>query len=224
MANISSFGQYSYSKNLNAGLIAATNGFGINISTSLSSVTSNYQNCLSLDFQTLQTVNETKVQNQFTTNPKSFVLGKVNSAGALRIGYSISKRLGNYLPNKQNLFLGACFGPSIGILKPYYIGYLDPKSEDRQALIIVQNEETLQNQADIYGPANWTRGLYELTYKLGLHFDVNLSTNKNDLYLLQKWTTGARLDLFPQGLNVLYKTETQSFFSIYLSYKLGSNP
>jgi hypothetical protein len=140
------------------------------------------------------------------------------------IGYSISKRLGNYLPNKQNLFLGACFGPSIGILKPYYIGYLDPKSEDRQALIIVQNEETLQNQADIYGPANWTRGLYELTYKLGLHFDVNLGTNKNDLYLLQKWTTGARLDLFPQGLNVLYKTETQSFFSIYLSYKLGSNP
>ena len=224
MATIPSFGQSSYTKNLNGGLTAASNGFGVIISTSLSSANSTYQKGLSLDFQTLHAVNETKVQNPYTTNPKPFVLGKVNTAGTLRIGYSVSKRFSNYLPNKQNLLLGICFGPSIGILKPYYIGYLDPTAEDRQALIVVQNDETLQNQEDIYGPANWTKGLSELNYKLGLNFDVHLSTDKNDVYLLQKWTTGARLDLFPHGLNMLYKTENQSFYSIYLSYKLGSNP
>ena len=104
MANISSFGQYSYSKNLNAGLIAATNGFGINISTSLSSVTSNYQNCLSLDFQTLQTVNETKVQNQFTTNPKSFVSEKLIRQAHLESAILYPKDLATIYPINKTYF------------------------------------------------------------------------------------------------------------------------
>lgn len=210
--------------NLNGGLIASTNGFGFSLSSSLSPVKTAYQKGLSIEFQSIRTVNETKVQNPSTTNPKPFVLGKVNSVGTLRIGHYVSKRLGNYLPNKQNLLLGACFGPSIGILKPYYVGYLDPKAEGRQALTIIQNGETLQNQGDIYGPANWTRGLKELNFKLGLHFDLHLSTDKNDNYLLKQWTLGTRADVFPQGLDVLYQIKTRSFNSIYLSYKLGSNP
>lgn len=224
LATISSFSQSSYQKNLNGGLIASTNGFGFTLSSSLSPFTAAYQKGLHFEFQTLRTINETVVQNPNTINPKQYVLGKVNSAGTLRIGYYISKRLNTYTPNTQNLQLGICFGPSIGILKPYYIRYLDPKVENRQALIIVQNDETLANQENIYGPTTWTRGFKELTYELGLHADIQLSANKHESCVLKQWTAGARADLFPQGITILYRTTNRSFYSIYLSYKLGSKP
>lgn len=209
---------------MSGGLAAATNGFGVNIATTLSSSHACFQKGVKLDFQTLRTLNETKVSNPYTTNPKPYVLGKVNTASTIRLSYVLNKRLGSYIANQPNLLAGISIGPSIAILKPYYIGYFDPLAEDRQAQIIVQNKETLENQNNIYGPANWTNGLSELNYDLGLHMDVHLAATLAEGYTQQQWNTGVRADLFPGGLNILYNIKTRSFYSVYISYNIGSKP
>jgi hypothetical protein len=216
-----SFGQGIKLEGVRGGLTAATNGFGVDVLGVLSSKKAWVERSVSLNFQTLRVLKETKVQNSATTNPKSYVLAKVNAASTVRLALNLDRKLGLAEFLMPTVAAGISGGPSLGILKPYYVGYQDPESKNMQPQIIVQNQETLDNQGYIYGPANWTNGLKELRYNLGLHADIHLNVTWNESFYAQQWKSGIRLDYFPKGLNVLYSYNTKVFTSIYTSYLIG---
>ena len=205
---------------VNAGkFILATNGFGLGYSHRMNEGRQ-------LIFADLQTINhplETSVQNTNRVNSKTYVFAKVNSAAGLRIGYTTYKSLssGSISGAAPQILIGLSAGPSLGIIKPYYISYQHSREDGSGADIIQQNEEIIHNSDSIYGPISWTRGFNKLTISPGIHVDIHLALNWNHSYYIQSCKMGVRLDYFPKGIDILYNAKNQVFTSLYITYEVG---
>ncbi len=206
---------------VSGGLTLATNGVGgeLNVLATPTSLVKNQR--ITLSFQTVKHARETKVQNKRYVNPKSYVYGKLNAAAVVRLSYSATKQIGHTKASKPSAFWGFSLGPSLGILKPYYIGYESNLHENSGPIILPQSPETIINQDSIYGPANWTLGMNELSLRPGLHFATYFSINWNHSFYFQRWETGMRFDYFPGELEILHLANNKAFTSIYASYILG---
>ena len=117
--------------------------------------------------------------------------------------------------NSPKLFLGASIGPILGVIKPYYVSF-DKLGEPNQ--IIIQNEGMLNKQDSIIGSVVWTKGLSELSYTPGIHFDLNFLVQWSNYNRAHKWQNGIRINYFPEGLNILLRANNSSFISIYTQY------
>ena len=213
--------QYQPLEGFAGGLTVATNGVGGELNFLLAPTSHIKNQKLALSFQTTKHSRETKVQNNRYLNPKPYVYGKLNAAATLRLSYSISRQIGRDKPNKPSVFVGLQAGPNLGILKPYYIGYDDNSEESTGPSIIIQNDETMGNQDSIYGPANWTIGLDELSFTPGIHISTQITINWNHSFYFQRWETGIRFDYFPRELEILHLANNKAFTSIYSSYIIG---
>lgn len=208
---------------ISAGLTLATNGIGGELNALITpSALIQYQK-ITLSFQSVKHSRETKVQNTKYVNPKPYVYGKLNAAATVRLSYSMSKQIGQHKTSKPSVFLGLNIGPSLGILKPYYIGYQSNSTESNSPAIIPQSIETIANQDSIYGPASWTLGMDDLSFTPGLHFATYLSINWNHSFYFQSWESGVRLDYYPQELEILHLSDNKAFMSIYTSYVIGKH-
>jgi hypothetical protein len=206
---------------MSGGVTLATNGIGgeLNLLTHPTTLVKNHR--ITLSFQTVKHARETKVQNTRYVNPKPYIYGKLNAAAVVRLGYSISKQVGHTKANNPSAFFGFSIGPSLGILKPYYIGYENNYQENSGPSILPQNAATIANQDSIYGPANWTLGMNELDCRPGLHFATYFSINWNHSFYFQRWETGIRFDYFPGELEILHLANNKAFTSVYTTYILG---
>jgi len=164
---------------------------------------------------TLYHPQETKVQNPRRANAKAYVFGKLNAAGVLRINYNFNYALGQAKIGSPSLQYGFSVGPSLGILKPYYVGFQDPESQNTKPAIVQQSDYTNENQEYIYGPASWTKGFSELNPKLGLNLDAHFSVIWNNSYRQKEWKSGIRADYFPNEFKILYNSDKKVFMSIY---------
>lgn len=206
--------------NVNTGkFILATNGFGLGYSHHIN----RGRQLIFADVQTINHPLETKVQNARMVNSKTYSFAKINSAASLRIGYTAYKSLssgrsGSLAPD---ILIGISAGPSLGILKPYYISYQHNREDGSGADIIQQNEETIHNSDSINGPVSWTRGFNKLTVSPGVHADIHIAINWNHSYYIKSCKMGVRLDYFPNHLNILYAAKNQSFTSLYITYEVG---
>jgi hypothetical protein len=220
---ISGAAQHRPFNGLSGGLTAATNGVGGEINALLAPTTLVKNQEITLSFQSIKHSRETKVQNTRYVNPKPYVYGKLNAAAIMRLSYSVSKQIGKDRTSKPSVFWGFSAGPSLGILKPYYIGYQSNAPESNSPALIPQSTETLANQDSIYGPATWTLGTDELSFKPGLHFATYLSINWNHSFYFQSWESGVRFDYFPGELEILHLANNKAFVSIYTSYIIGKH-
>jgi hypothetical protein len=207
-------------KNINTGrFILATNGFGVGYSHHMHEG----EQLIFADIQTINHPLETNMQNPNTVNPKAYTFAKINSAASLRIGYTAYRLLSNGSNSSLSpqILGGISAGPSLGIIKPYYISYQHNREDGSGADIIQQNEETIHNSDSIYGPVSWTKGFNELAVSPGIHADIHIAINWNHSYYIQSCKMGVRLDYFLNNLNILYTAQNQYFTSIYIAYEIG---
>lgn len=204
------------------GAYAATNGYGLQADIKITTK-SDFTHSLLLSTQTIIHPKETKVQNSLRANPKPYVFGKLNAGGAIRLSYVLEKQIGTPSIYTPNLILGISGGPSLGILKPYFVGYQDPDNLDKKPDLIQQNDVSTANQNYIYGPASWTKGFKSLYTTAGLHIDTHLKLKWKSGSNIQNWTTGVRLDVLTTEYKILYNSDKQLFTSIYTAYSLGQS-
>jgi hypothetical protein len=204
------------------GASAATNGYGLHGNLALQTK-GKLLHGFQVSTQTIIHPKETKVKNSQRTNSKPYVFGKINAGGTLRLSYTLEKELGTLNSNFANLIVGISGGPSLGLLKPYFVGYQDPDDIGNKPDIIQQNETSIANQNNINGPVSWTRGFKNLTVTPSFHLDFHLKIKWISPTNSQGWTTGVRLDYFSDQYQILYKSDKQAFTSIYTAYSLGRN-
>jgi hypothetical protein len=221
--SMSGVAQHRPFNGMSGGLTAATNGIGGELNALLTPSPLVKKQKITLSFQSIKHSRETKVRNARYVNPKPYVYGKLNGAATIRLSYSMSKQIGQHMTSKPSVFWGFSAGPSLGILKPYYIGYQSNAPESNSPALIPQSTETIANQDFIYGPATWTLGTDELSFKPGLHFATYLSINWNHSFYFQSWESGVRFDYFPQELEILHLANNKAFMSIYTSYLIGKH-
>ncbi|PCJ66074.1 MAG: hypothetical protein COA58_08345 [Bacteroidetes bacterium] len=218
---ISTMAQNKVLNNYSIGGQISTNGVGLDLAFGTKAILKSDFSKFRISISTFSHPNETKVQNPNRSNPKPYVFGKLNSAGTIRFNYGFNKNIGASKLSLPKLSYGFSAGPTLGILKPYYIGFQDPESLVDQPQLIQQNEYTNENQDYIYGPASWTRGFSEIEPKLGLNFDAHFTVNWNNSFHFKEWKSGIRIDYFPKDFKILYNSNQKVFTSIYTAYSIG---
>ncbi|OAV45006.1 hypothetical protein [Lewinella sp. 4G2] len=104
---------------------------------------------------------------------RSYTYGKENQLYALRFAFGTRKYISEKAKDK-GVAMGYSyeFGPSLGLLKPYYIEY---ELQDAAFTVIdirhdgENTAQFLNDQGRIFGASEWTKGLGEIGLRPGLH-------------------------------------------------------
>jgi len=206
------------SKRTFGGINVSTNGYGIFLQSYFSKSNSKIKNSITLHAQSIKHAQETRIKNSRYLNPNPYVLGKINAGAGLGINITSYYQIGTNQGNSPKLYIGTSLGPILGVMKPYYVVF--DKLGDRNQTII-QNENIINKQDSIIGGAIWTKGLRELSFTPGVDLDINLSIQWKNYNRNHLWQNGIRINYFPNGLNILLKTENSVYFSVYTRYGLS---
>ena len=104
---------------------------------------------------------------------RAYVFGKQNQLYALRLGFG-SRKLLSEKARQRGVAVGYSYevGPSLGIVKPYYIELLSQDFNNPGAPPEIRytgdNANLFLNQGQIFGGAAWTTGLEELGIRPGV--------------------------------------------------------
>jgi len=160
---------------------------------------------------------------------KAFIYGKQNRFYALRAGIG-KRRLFSEKAKRKSIVVGVSyeFGPTLGILKPYYLKlktFADGGSEP-----IITVEKYSQDNADlfldgdlIFGGAEFRHGLDELKIRPGFHgkLGVNFSWGTNDK-MVKAIEAGVMADLFFSSVPIMITEQNRPYFlNLYLTLQLG---
>lgn len=189
----------------------------------------------SLDIGYLRDVRERRQSKNFSiaAPTNSFAIGKINSVINLR--GSIGRKI--YLSEKgkkRGLAVGYTyeFGPSIALLKPYYLDLFFPSEEGGIQVDIIsqrfteENAEIFLDRNRVFGASNYFRGISEITIvpgiqaKAGVHFALGAF----DEYM-KAVETGIMVDLYTRPLPILFETEENQnrpvFVRLYANIQFG---
>ncbi len=200
----------------------SSNGIGLSFVSNLEPVNQR-TDYWSISMSTLKHDKELKVQNPNFINPKPYIYGKQNAAAVVRANLGSSISLAGRGEQNVSHLIGFEVGPSIAIIKPYYVYTQELDNQRFNPTLDIQDPSNKATQENVLSAAGWTEGLSELTANLGIHLDVNLKSEWNQTYRKQRTKTGIRLDYFFNDIGILYGQENQLFLSYYLSYQIGGN-
>lgn len=177
--------------------------------------------------------NQSKISQ--TGRSGSFAYGKINSLINVRFGVG-SK---HYLSEKQKrkgLAVGYTYeiGPSLALLKPYYLDLEYVIVENDQKFALIRSEKYSEENADIFlnedfirGRSGFFKGFDELSIragiqgKLGAHFAMG-AFDKH----VKAFETGIMFDIFATKIPILLETEEISnkpyFIRLYMNLQLGA--
>lgn len=105
---------------------------------------------------------------------RAFVFGKQNQLYALRFGFGRRKYLSEKA-RQRGVAVGYSyeFGPTLGLLKPYYLELYTGEPDNPGAIVDVRYDEftasRFLNQDAIFGASTWSSGLDELQLRPGIH-------------------------------------------------------
>jgi len=163
-------------------------------------------------------------------NSASFVYGKQNSFFNIRGGYG-NKIYLSEKARRKGVAVGWSWevGPSIGIVKPYYLDLFAP---DSQGGILVQqkyseeNADLFLNYNSIFGASPFAKGILESTFipggqgKLAAHFSLGAF----DKYV-RALEAGIMVDVFARKIPIMVETDTIKnkpyFINFFVSLQLG---
>lgn len=170
------------------------------------------------------------------TTSRSFIYGKQNNFFVLRAGIG-EKRYFSEKARKRGVAVGMSYeiGPSLGILKPYYLQLLYfPEDLERQAELRSRKytEETAAdflNIDRIYGAAGFAEGFSELSLtpgaqgKLAVHFDWGAFDE-----FVKAVEAGIMVDFYFKKIPLMVEdpaiggVENRPFFvNLFLNFQLG---
>ena len=183
----------------------------------------------------LKDFRETRQNKNFTSSPlrssSSFIFGKQNSLYNVRAAYGIKKYLSEK-SKRKGISVGWSYmvGPSIAILKPYYISYNPVGDIGGSNLIEIKySEETAEQFLDynrIHGGTSFFKGITETRIiagaqgKVAAHFAVGAF----DKYV-KAIEFGVMADVFTQKVPIMVETtnvrNNPYFINLYVNLQLG---
>lgn len=183
----------------------------------------------------LKDYRETKQNKNFTSSPlngsSSFVFGKQNNLYIIRAAYGIKRYLSEK-SKKKGIAVGWAYmvGPSIALLKPYYITYnpiVDNGPNDY--IEIKYSEETAEQFLDysrIHGGTPFTKGILEtkiipgIQGKLATHFAIGAFDK-----FVKAIEAGIMIDLYTQKIPIMVETtnvrNNPYFLNLYVNLQIG---
>lgn len=165
---------------------------------------------------------------------RSFFFGKQNSLYVLRGGIG-EKRYFSEKAKERGLAIGISYvvGPSIGLLKPYYLDLIrsgvDNTPEISSEKFSEENAERFLDVRNIFGSSGFSRGISELSIlpgihaKAGVHFDWGAFDE-----FVKAIEAGVMIDAYFKKVPIMVETdeinnaENRPFFiNLYLTLQLG---
>jgi len=173
----------------------------------------------------------------FFKRSRSFIYAKQNTMINVRFGIGKKKYLSEKA-KRRGVAVGYTYeiGPSLAILKPYYlelqyntIGEDNfPITELKEEKYTGDNEAKFLNQNgnDIFGASSYFKGFDELFFRVGAQgkMGAHFALGAFDKYV-RAIETGVMIDVFPRKIPILIETEDYKnqnvFLRLYLSIQLG---
>lgn len=230
-----------YERELTADLkLLQTNGFaiGVNIAKLKTYYLTRYIN---IEFGEIKHPKEYRqsfdFQRQSARVSRAFVFGKQNNFFVLRGGFG-EKRYFSEKAKRRGVAVGISYeaGPSLGLLKPYYLELIrsaEPGEVDnfvvRSEKYSEQNANTFLEISRIYGSSGFAEGLGELGIVPGAHakFAMHFDWGAFDEFV-KAIEAGVMVDVFTQKVPIMIEsplvenTENRPFFiNLYVNLQLG---
>jgi hypothetical protein len=161
---------------------------------------------------------------------RPFVFGKQNTLLLARGGWGV-KRYYSEKAKKKGVAVGVSytFGPTLGLLKPYYLAIRRPGSSDTHGRVSHEkyssaNEDVfLNNSTHILGASAFTRGFKELSLLPGanagvaLHFDWGAFDE-----VVKAMEIGLQSDFFLRKAPIMVSEENSPlFFNFFVNLQFG---
>lgn len=206
-------------------IMAHSNGFGIG-HTRGKSMTVFTRNVMNFDLLNMKTPKEIRTLYEYGEQSKSYVYGKLAHLYLLRA--SVGKE---HLLNRKPYWGGVEVryfyhaGAALGIRKPIYLYIINYR--DNEPLPYLTNERydpAKHFQENIYGRAEFTYGLKELSFypgltgRFGLNFEFGSENER-----IKALEIGLNADIFPQGIKIMaYNDPYRYFLTAYISFNFGN--
>ncbi len=149
-----------------------------------------------------------------------YIYGKINNFYALKLGWGYRKMIvGKPEPGTVSIHWMTVFGPSLGLLKPYYLNvYSDPTAiryEDAQSNFL--------DQQVIEGSAGFSKGLNQVKFnpgghlKSGIHFDF--SANRKNVLGVE---TGFNVEYYSKPVAIMANQKALPYFAeLFVGVQFG---
>jgi hypothetical protein len=207
------------------GIIAHTNGFGLNYRRGRH-VTAARKRILEIELVTFRHPKEVKVVNPYYDHPKGYFYGKMNSLFILRPGVGFQNVI--YSKPEQNgieIRYVTFIGVSLGLAKPVYLEIIQdtPVTGDQLPVRTERYDPDKHFVDNIYGRGPFLRGFGEMKIypggyaKFGLNFEY--ASLVDDVKAVE---VGAIVDVYPKVVPLMAtQNNHQVFLSLYLSFNYG---
>lgn len=211
-------------KEFSFGAIFHSQGWGANFSKGRN-LSAFSKRMLEIEFVEMKSPKQVRVINQYFSNAKSYVYGKMNTVFLLRGSYGMHKLL-NRKPYWGGVELRMFYsgGASLGIAKPIYLYILTPLSDFFDYQITEERYDPEAHFTDnIFGRAPFTKGVDEIKLHPGLHAKFGLSFDygvyKSKVKTLE---VGVLADFFPEPIRIMAENDPDYYFlTFYLSFNFG---
>lgn len=221
-----------YNKEFSAGGKVTSTGWGF-FGEYSRTVSGTKKRVFSCEFMELKHPKQIKQSNEFIfpafglESPKSFVYGKQNNLYVLHPGYGGRYQLGDRAKKSGvEVSMSWTAGPTIGLLKPYYLKVIETNGDFFTIIDERFNEEEPErflNRSSIYGASGFSYGLGQLSIapgafgKVGLNFDW---ANYSEVVKSLEAGIGADLFIGRPEIMIVERNKFQ-FIYLYLSLQLG---
>ena len=205
---------YGINFNTNAGLIG-----GFNFKWAKANGPKQFH-CFGFEIVNVKNPKEYRFRNDQTGN--TFLAYKTNYLFSLRPFYGREFILFRKAA-EEGVHINATLagGPSIGMLKPYYVLYIESPSNANSVISLPYSKEL--NMGQIFGVGNFTDGFDGMKFTAGIHAKASISFEfgqiKNSVVGLE---TGFMLEKFAKVQEIMVYAPNKSFFaSTFLTLYYG---
>jgi len=153
-----------------------------------------------------------------------YVFGKINNFYAVKGGYGYRKMIaGKPDPGSVSIHWTSIIGPSLGLLKPYYLNLDGLSGANGSIKYSDDTRPKFLNQQLIIGGAGFSKGLSEMKPIPGAHFKTMLHFDfAADKHTVLAVETGVDIEYYAEPIPILYNREAQSYFaSLFMSVQFG---
>jgi hypothetical protein len=162
---------------------------------------------------------------------RPFVYGKQNSLFVLRSGWG-AKRYYSEKAKQKGVAVGISYsvGPTLGLLKPYYLALNYPEPGSLQSRVLIQkysskNDSIFLDNSRILGAAAFSRGLSEIsilpgaTASIAYHMDWGAFDE-----VVKAMEIGLTMDVFAKKAPIFVGAEQnqQVFFNFFVNLQFGN--
>ncbi|MEN9416026.1 MAG: hypothetical protein RLZ62_2330 [Bacteroidota bacterium] len=161
---------------------------------------------------------------------RPFVYGKMNSLMVLRAGWG-AKRYYSEKARQRGVAVGMSYniGPTLGILKPYYLALAYQGENSTTFRILHQrytegNSSVFLDNTRILGASAFARGLKEISFMPGINASVAYHMDWGAFdEMVKALEIGVAVDLFGQKVPVFVSNEVNSrlFINFFVNLQLG---